>query len=79
MKKTIDIFVAEVGSTTTTVNAFILGNNPVFIGQGVAPTTVLDGDVNIGLEEAIEDLKDKIGDFVIVRCLLVAVLLVASK
>lgn len=64
MRKTIDVLVAEIGSTTTTVNAFILGNSPVFVDQGMAPTTVLEGDVNIGLMGAIENLKAKIGDFV---------------
>lgn len=54
-----DVLVAEIGSTTTVVNAFnnIHGINPEFIGQGQAPTSVLDGDVTIGLRSAIEDLK----------------------
>ncbi|ABW19234.1 GlmL-related ornithine degradation protein [Alkaliphilus oremlandii] len=55
----INVLVAEIGSTTTVVNAFenILSPCPKFIGQGQAPTSVLEGDVNIGLQEAIEDLK----------------------
>ena len=55
----IDVLVAEIGSTTTVVNAFddIESSNPIFIGQGQAPTSVLEGDVNIGLRGAIEDLK----------------------
>ncbi|MDF2674505.1 MAG: mismatch repair protein MutL [Clostridiales bacterium] len=54
-----DVLVAEIGSTTTVVNAFnsIHGTNPEFIGQGQAPTSVIDGDVTIGLRSAIEDLK----------------------
>jgi uncharacterized protein (TIGR01319 family) len=54
----IDVLVAEIGSTTTLVNAFhnIDTDKPVFFGQGQAPTTVLDGDVRIGLKGAIEDL-----------------------
>lgn len=58
----IDILVAEIGSTTTVVNAFteIHGDNPSFIGQGQAPTSVLDGDVTIGLKGAIDDLKGKL-------------------
>ena len=38
----IDILVAEIGSTTTVVNAFqgIHGAQPVFLGQGQAATTV---------------------------------------
>lgn len=55
----VDVLVAEIGSTTTVVNAFnnIHGNNPEFIGQGQGPTSVLDGDVTIGLKNAVEDLK----------------------
>ncbi|QCX32756.1 DNA mismatch repair protein MutL [Caloramator sp. E03] len=55
----VDVLVAEIGSTTTVVNAFsgIHNDNPVFIGQGQSPTTVLDGDVTIGLKGAVEDLK----------------------
>jgi len=57
----IDILVAEIGSTTTVVNAFteINTDNPVFWGQGQAPTSVLDGDVRVGLQNAIEDLSRK--------------------
>lgn len=59
----IDVLVAEIGSTTTVVNAFngIHTESPSFIGQGQAPTTVLDGDVTIGLKGAIEGLKKSIG------------------
>lgn len=66
----IDTLVAEIGSTTTVVNAFenitgatqsSSGNLPKFIGQGQAPTTVLDGDVNIGLTNAIKDLSKNLG------------------
>jgi len=58
----IDVLVAEIGSTTTVINAF---NNigtpcPEFIGQGQAPTSVLEGDVTIGLKGAIDDLKKKL-------------------
>lgn len=55
----IDVLVAEIGSTTTIVNAFdgIEDGNPVFLGQGEAATTVLDGDVCIGLGNAIESLR----------------------
>jgi uncharacterized protein (TIGR01319 family) len=54
----IDVLVAEIGSTTTLVNAFqnIDSKEPVFWGQGQAPTTVLEGDVRIGLKEAIDNL-----------------------
>ncbi|MBE6032092.1 MAG: DNA mismatch repair protein MutL [Clostridiales bacterium] len=59
----IDVLVAEIGSTTTLVNAFqnIESGEPVFFGQGQAPTSVLDGDVRIGLQGAIDDLCRKKG------------------
>ena len=42
----VDILVYEIGSTTTLVNAFdgIDTDTPRFIGQGQAPTSVLEGD-----------------------------------
>jgi uncharacterized protein (TIGR01319 family) len=53
-----DVLVAEIGSTTTVVNAFKdLETDPVFVGQGQAATSVHDGDVNIGVANAIEDLR----------------------
>lgn len=59
----INVLVAEIGSTTTVVNAFSNINTPFpkFLGQGQAPTTVLEGDVNIGLQGAMENLKKKLG------------------
>lgn len=56
----IDCLVAEIGSTTTVVNAFdqINTDTPCYIGQGFAPTTIQD--VTIGLNNAIEDLKAKL-------------------
>lgn len=60
----IDVLVAEIGSTTTVVNAFndIATPDPKFIGQGQAPTSVLDGDVRVGLQGAIDDLAANIGE-----------------
>lgn len=54
----VDVLVAEIGSTTTVVNAFkdIDTDNPQFWGQGQAPTSVVEGDVRIGLQGAIDDL-----------------------
>ena len=54
----VDVLVAEIGSTTTVVNAFHrLGEaQPVFLGQGQAPTSVLQGDVWVGLQGAMDDL-----------------------
>lgn len=58
----INLLVAEIGSTTTVVNAFdFSGLNPKFLGQGQAFTTVNEGDVNIGVNNAIEDFKSKQG------------------
>ncbi|HOR85263.1 MAG TPA: GlmL-related ornithine degradation protein [Bacillota bacterium] len=60
----ISVLVAEIGSTTTVVNAFdrITSPCPEFIGQGQAPTSVLDGDVTVGLRGALEDLKNNLGE-----------------
>ncbi|MBR1989130.1 MAG: glutamate mutase L [Firmicutes bacterium] len=57
----VDVLVAEIGSTTTVVNAFkdLDTENPVFWAQGQAPTSVMDGDVRIGLQGAIDDLCSK--------------------
>lgn len=61
--RTVDMLVAEIGSTTTVVNAFhcIDTDSPVFIGQGQAATTVLAGDVTIGLQQAIDNLEKLLG------------------
>ena len=54
----VDVLVAEIGSTTTVVNAFhrLDDKMPVFLGQGQAPTSVLQGDVCVGLQGAVDDL-----------------------
>ena len=59
----LELLVAEIGSTTTMVNAFdnLKSDRPVHLGQGMAPTSVEEGDVMIGLEAAIEDLKAELG------------------
>ncbi|MCK9176183.1 MAG: glutamate mutase L, partial [Clostridiales bacterium] len=38
----VELIVAEIGSTTTVVNAFsaVKENNPRFLGQGMAPTSI---------------------------------------
>lgn len=58
----IDVLVAEIGSTTTVVNAFqdIETEHPKFLGQGQASTTVLEGNVNIGINNAIKVLEKNI-------------------
>ncbi|NLG81424.1 MAG: DNA mismatch repair protein MutL [Bacilli bacterium] len=59
----VDALVYEIGSTTTLVNAFtnLKSDNPEFLGQGQARTTVLEGDVTIGLQAALVDLKHNLG------------------
>lgn len=56
----VNVLVAEIGSTTTVVNAFqgVDSPCPIFLGQGQHPTTVNEGDVTIGLEGAIGALKE---------------------
>jgi uncharacterized protein (TIGR01319 family) len=58
-----DILVAEIGSTTTVVNAFsdLNTRDPKFVGQGQSPTTVKEDDVTIGLSKAIESLAQNLG------------------
>jgi len=53
----VDVLVAEIGSTTTVVNAFDLGDSPCLLGQGMSPTTAGEGDVTRGLARALEDLQ----------------------
>ena len=64
--RTIDALVAEIGSTTTSVTAFdgLAGwpeTTPRLLGQGVAPTSVADGDVRIGLDAARAQLESTTG------------------
>ena len=56
-----DVLIAEIGSTTTLVSAFALGDSPRLLGQGQAATTVLEGDVRVGLNCAIDILKRNLG------------------
>lgn len=57
------VLVAEIGSETTVVNAFgdLDSENPRLLGQGLSSTTVLDGDIGIGLKLAVNDLEKDIG------------------
>jgi len=57
------ILVAEIGSTTTLMNAFagLDGDCPRLAGQGQALTTVEQGDVLAGLAEARADLERQVG------------------
>ncbi|MGE5486101.1 MAG: GlmL-related ornithine degradation protein [Ignavibacteriales bacterium] len=62
----VDALVAEIGSTTTKINAFSLGRDheagaPRLLGHGHGRTTVLDGDVTIGLKDAMSSLAAGLG------------------
>lgn len=56
-----DVLVAEVGSTTTMVNAFRLTPTPCLLAQGLSPTTVEQGDVTAGLRMALDDMSRRAG------------------
>lgn len=60
----IDALVFEIGSTTTLVNAFngLDTENPTFLGGAQYRTTVDEGDVTIGLKEAIKNLEKEFGE-----------------
>ncbi len=53
------VLVAEIGSTTTLVNAFNINEKTMFLGSGVSNTTV-DSDVNEGLDQAIKSLNQSL-------------------
>lgn len=56
-----DYIIAEIGSTTTVVTAFDFSSDePRVLAQGKGYTSVLEGDVTIGLKEAIRDIEDQI-------------------
>ncbi len=61
----VDALVAEIGSTTTVVSAFAglrePSSTPHLVGQGVAATTVADGDVTIGVGAARAQLEAATG------------------
>ncbi|HHX19720.1 MAG TPA: DNA mismatch repair protein MutL [Clostridiaceae bacterium] len=59
----VELLIAEIGSTTTVVNAFadLTGDAPKFLGQGMAATSIAEGDVVLGLERARADLTRTLG------------------
>lgn len=59
----IEILTIEVGSTITKVNGFALAEGGGFehLAQGFAPTSVTQGDVGIGVQQAIDDLESRYG------------------
>ncbi|MGL4730815.1 MAG: GlmL-related ornithine degradation protein [Clostridium sp.] len=58
----VDYLIAEIGSTTTLVTALSFKDGCKIIGQGKSFTTVLDGDVTIGLRNAVKEIEDDIGE-----------------
>jgi len=67
--RVVDVLVAEIGSTTTVVSAFEglseesrkARVTPTLLGQGVAPTSVLQGDVTVGMNAARAQLEESTG------------------
>ncbi len=59
-----DVLVAEIGSTVTKVHAFagLETRSPSWLGHGLAPTSVLAGDVTVGLRQAIADFEAAAGE-----------------
>jgi len=59
----VELLVAEIGSTTTLVNAFdwLESGRPCLVGQGLCRTTVDEGDVLHGLEGAVAELRRRLG------------------
>ena len=59
----IEILTIEVGSTITKVNGFALAEGGGFdhVAQGFAPTSVAQGDVGVGVQQAIGDLESRYG------------------
>ena len=70
----VDALVAEIGSTTTVVSAFdglsdYPAATPRLVGQGVAATSVADGDVTIGVSAARAQLETATGPLAPVKTL----------
>jgi len=63
MPTEIEILTIEVGSTITKVNGFNLADGGGFdhVAQGFAPTSVAEGDVGLGVQQAIDDLESRFG------------------
>ncbi len=63
MSRNLDFLTLEVGSTITKANGFIKDPDHALmhVAQGFAPTSVLQGNVGIGLLSAIEDLENSSG------------------
>ena len=64
MPSSIEILTIEVGSTITKVNGFrrAPGGGFAHVAQGFAPTSVAQGDVGIGVNQAIANLESSYGE-----------------
>jgi len=58
----VEYLIAEIGSTTTVVTAFNFKKGVEVVGQGKAFTSVLQGDVTIGLRNAINEMEKQLGE-----------------
>jgi len=58
----INLLFAEIGSTTTVLTAFHFGFKPKVVAQAEHWTTVNEGDVTIGIERALEKIKEQLGE-----------------
>jgi len=58
----VEYLIAEIGSTTTVVTAFNFKNGVELVGQGKAFTSVLQGDVTIGLKNAVKEIEEQLGE-----------------
>lgn len=56
----VDYLIAEIGSTTTVVTAINVACGVRVVGQGKSYTTVLEGDVLIGLKKAVADIENSL-------------------
>ncbi len=58
----VDILTVEIGSTTTVVSGFRIGDRPALMVQGEHYTTVKEGDVTLGIDRAVRSIEKKIGE-----------------
>lgn len=58
----VEYIIAEIGSTTTVLSAFSTGGSGklTFLAQGESYTTVNENDVTIGIERALNKLKERL-------------------
>lgn len=60
----VDLLFAEIGSTTTVLTAFQLGGigKPKIVAQSEHWTTINEGNVIIGIENALKKMQEKLGE-----------------